>query len=295
MLSTLSHLALWAGLYVVGAVVYMQQVSGAALPPGRAALLAIYAFLTAVAVYLMDRVKLSDRWLDPADRAAQPHRFAFIERHSTRVRSAALILLAAATLLGWAISPLLSALTVGAALGVVVYAGRPRHRRPRVKDILLLKNSYVAAGITAFALTLTLAATLDLPSGLSTLSPTQLHAYALAAVTLFMRVVADAALCDIDDELSDRAHGTHTLPTTVGRGRAWLIAAAMRLAAALALWLIPAGRIDAQPAAHAWAIITIATTAGLWIWRPRRLRERVDGRLFLEACLAWIALRAGPC
>src|SRR4051794_14870771 len=90
--SAASHLALWASLYVTGAVVCFGQVAGigfaVALDQRHAVALA-YAFSTAAAVYLLDRVKVRDRWLDPADREAHPNRHEFLARNAPKVRALA--------------------------------------------------------------------------------------------------------------------------------------------------------------------------------------------------------------
>lgn len=288
-----SHLALWAGLYVVGAVSYVNQVSGMQSGGrGRTALSLVFAGLTAAAVYLLDRVKLRDRWLDPADDASHPARHRFLAARTRRVRWLAAVLLVAGIACGAAVSPVLPVLGVFAVAGVSLYAGRPRHHRPRVKDVLLLKNLYVAAGIAAFALVVGVCA-----APMRVWWPWEgfLRMYglglSLAGLTLAVRVVADAALCDIDDETADREFGTDTLPTRLGRQRAWAVAMGMRLAAAAALWWAPAGN---PPAAHAWAVATLITTFGLRAINPRALRDLVDLRLPFEALGVglWLMARA---
>ncbi|HZK79712.1 MAG TPA: hypothetical protein VFC46_01565, partial [Humisphaera sp.] len=102
LLSTFSHTAVWAGLYLTGAVVCVAQISGIdrLVAPRVKIIAAAFAFCTAVGVYLLDRVKLRDAWLDPADEQANAARFAFISGHAVYVRGAMWLLLATATWLG---------------------------------------------------------------------------------------------------------------------------------------------------------------------------------------------------
>src|SRR4051812_17167999 len=112
MVSAASYLAVWAGVYVTGGVLYVAQVAGlwGAWDRCHAAVLA-YAVLAGTGVSLLDRVKLRDAWLDPADKAAHPGRFGFLERWSARVRILAAVLLTGSVALGWWVSPLLGAVT----------------------------------------------------------------------------------------------------------------------------------------------------------------------------------------
>src|SRR5436305_54265 len=82
----LSYLAVLPAMYVVAAVVCFSQLGGLRIRPSRWLETAVYAFCTAAAVYLFDRVKLAPRFLDPADRAAHPARYAFIEASQTSIR-----------------------------------------------------------------------------------------------------------------------------------------------------------------------------------------------------------------
>ena len=107
-----------------------------------------------------------------------------------------------------------------------------------------------------------------------------------AGALLFVRVCADAGVCDLDDEHADRSDRTATLPTRVGRVAAWNIAAGMRVVIGLALLLVPVG----DPVARQVWGVTIASTVALRVWGPRRLRDAVDGRLALEAVAVWLVL-----
>jgi hypothetical protein len=275
------HLALWAGLYAGAAVVCLGQTAG--VPGWESAWarwdLLVYAWATAAAVYLLDRVKLADRWLDPADAAAHPRRYAFLARRAGRVRGLAAILIAVALAAGARAGWVAPAMCAAAAAGVVLYAGRPRRERPRVKDVLILKNLYVAGGITGFAVLVALLAHgggASLRDGLMA----RPAALAAAAALLLVRVAADAALCDLDDESADRAHRTATLPVWLGRYPAWNAAMALRLLVAAAL-LIPYG--GPARARLLWAAATAASSIALRLWRPARVRDVVDARFAVEA------------
>ena len=281
-----SYLAVWPGLYVAASVLYVQHVVGWATE-GIVWRLLAFALAAAMGVYLLDRVKFRGAWLDPADEAAHPGRYIFIARHAGAVRAFALLLFVVAGVLGWGLSPWLAGMLPAAALGVFAYAGRPRRHRARIKDVLLLKNLFVGAAITGFGVMLSL-----MPAAggsverLIELARDHAAGLVAAAATLLLRVFADAALCDLDDEASDREHGTVTLPTVMGRRPAWLTAMTLRLIAAAALWLTAGG----QAAPRAWAVVTVASTVGLWLYQPARLRDLVDGRFALEAGAVLVVL-----
>lgn len=293
MLAALGHLAVWAGLYVAAAVACAAQLADApgALRPGPL----FFAWSTAVFAYLLDRVKLRDAWLDPADPVAHPHRYAFLHRHLGAVRLLMLLMAGASAAsavmihpYGWIATPLVAA-------GVLIYAGFPRRRRgdngigaapPRPKDIFLLKNAFVGAGIGAFAL-LVVAAAQAGPGRLAEWAVERPLLLALVLSHLVVRVFADAVLCDIDDEPADRRHDTHTLPTRVGRQRAWTVAMVVRLALAASLLVWPVGPWRTR---MVWAIVTGLTTVGLRLANPRAIRDLVDVRFAAEAAGVWVAL-----
>jgi hypothetical protein len=294
-IAALGHLAVWAGLYVAAAVVCCAQLMG--VPLGWRVL--VFAWCTAVFAYLLDRVKARQAWVDPADLVAHPARYEFLWRRAGWVRllMAAIGVISAA--LGWAISPVLATATVLAAAGVMVYAGMPRGRighlresagpplssGARVKDVFVLKNLFVGMGIAGFAVVVVAAAAAgDGVRGLVEWSVERWALVALAASHLVVRVFADAVLCDIDDEASDREHATQTLPTRMGGELAWLIAMWLRLglAASLLAWPVGPWRIRV-----AWALVTAVSTVALRWWRPRRVRDVVDARFAAEAAFVW--------
>ncbi len=279
-----AHLALWAGMYVAAAVVFLAQVTGVdgLVPPGVRIGAAAFAFCTAVGVYLVDRVKVRDRWLDPADAQAHPERFAFLARNSVRVRALAFAMLVGGAVLGFRLHPLLALAPLCAGVGVMVYAGRPRRERPRPKDIVVVKNAYVAGGITGFAAIVVVIGSHP-RAPMDELVPAVIdHASVLVigCLLLAIRVFADAVVCDLDDEEADRAHGTATLPTHLGRARAWDIALGLRIAIAIALALTP---VFPAPARFAWAGVTVVSSVVLRMMSPPRVRDWVDARFAAEA------------
>lgn len=281
--STISETAVLAGLYVTGAAAFCAQVSGLneLMSAKSIGLAAGTVFCTTVAVYLLDRVKARDSWLDPADAQSHPRRHAFVLRHTRTLRIACLLLLLVAGWLGSQLMPFGWALPLIAVGGVMVYAGQPRAARPRPKDILLVKNAYVAAGIAGFAALVTVAAATP-GTGVAAMQDTaNAHAIPLllASAHLSLRVLADAVLCDLDDEHADRRFNTRTLPVHVGRMRAWNTALAIRLGSAAALAAIPL--LPLWPRLG-WAFVTVVSSILLRVTAPSHLRDWVDGRLAVE-------------
>ncbi|MCC6320835.1 MAG: UbiA family prenyltransferase [Phycisphaerales bacterium] len=293
MIRPLAHLAVFAAVYVTAAVVCAAQVVGAAHAPTPGVLL--FAWSTALLAYLLDRIKLRDAWLDPADRDAHPERFAFLFAHRHAARALMLVAAVASAISGWMLHPIAAAGTGATVVGVLVYAGRPRAAggRARVKDRFILKNLFVGAGIAGFAvLIVCLAAERAAGAGRAdcfTLIvppfPPLLIALTLAYLTL--RVYADAVLCDIDDEPADRAHDTRTLPTRIGGEGAWRAAMWLRLALAASLLVWPVGPFAARAA---WAGFSALGTLALRWWRPHRVRDLVDARFGIEAASVWAVL-----
>lgn len=287
-IDAIGHVGAWAGAYCAGASACFVQLAGLGDAPDAPLLLSV--FLAATGAYALDRVKLRDSWIDPADIEAQPERYAFLRAHSRLVRLAALLAIAAAGVIGLTISawaPLASAM---AAVGVVAYAPRPKKHRSRVKDVPWLKNLYVAAGISVFAALAGLAAHIRHEDRSIVGLLTALAAPAvIATLTLLMaRVLVDAALCDLDDEASDARHGTRTFVTLLGPRRLWMLSGLIRLGLiglTLAAWPCP------WRARMVWGGAMVAGTLAVRVRRPRELRDVVDVRFAAEAALATLALR----
>lgn len=265
-------------MYTTGAVLCFAQLTDLPLAiaaPG-------FAFCTAAGVYVLDRAKVRDAWLDPADAEAQPERFAFVHRHRRGLRWMTLGLFVGAAALGERLVAGGAAAPVVAGAGVVVYAGRPRARRSRPKDVFILKGLYVALGITGFAALVTLAGAR--PGGgwgeLASAAAERAAPLGVAGALLAARVFADAALCDLDDERADRRFGTATLPTRFGREPAWRAAYVMRLLVAGALVIAISLPLAAR---LAWAVVTAISTLVLRASSPAHVRDWVDLRLPLES------------
>lgn len=288
-LSVASHLALWPGLYIAGAVGCFAQVAGVdGLATARAQGRALaFAFLTAAGVYILDRVKLRDAWLDPADAAAHPARFAFIARRPFVLRAIVAALLLSATLLGLDLFTGAALLPVLAAIGVALYAGRPRSVHPRPKDILIFKNALVGVGIAAFSAVISVGGSGREIAGMQALALDRWPALAISCLHLAVRVFADAALCDLDDEHADRRFGTATLPVRLGRTSAWNAAMALRIMASLSLLPIPVLPLSAR---LAWGAVTVISSTATRLASPGRLRDWVDARFALEALAVTLIL-----
>ncbi len=293
------HLALWVGLYCAAAAVCFAQVSGKA---ASAAVLWV-AGLTAMSVYLLDRVKLADTWLDPADRAAHPDRFEFLGVRTKPVRAFALILGLIAMGIAARIHPIAISFVPLAGLGVLAYAGLPRKsrhatrtghaplRHKRVKDVLLVKNVAVAASITGFV---GLLVQLDTAapgqgSAIVPMEPRDTIGLVLAAILVFGIVLADAIMCDIDDADADREHGTATIPGRFGTKSTWLVAGGLHVSVC-ALVLFVASDETTAHARQVWAGLVLVSFLLAAVWRPKKLRDLIDARLAILAIIASILL-----
>ncbi|MCA9289052.1 MAG: hypothetical protein KDA05_10735 [Phycisphaerales bacterium] len=272
LLNKASHLAVPLGLYTAAGVVAVAQAAGQ--QPRALWLVGLgFAFCTGTGAYLLDRVKLRDAWADPPDRRAHPARAAFIGRHRHAVRWLIVILTITGGALGALLSWVLVAGLVAMLVGVFVYAGRPRGRRARPKDVLLAKNAFVAVGITGLAS----ATAWSIAGGLGAW-----RGAALAIGHVFVRVLADSVLCDLDDAAADGAFGTETIATRFGAAGAWAVSDGLRLVMGVVMLLVPWG---AWWPRMAWGVATIVSTLGLRTIRPKRVRDWVDLRLPLEAAV----------
>lgn len=217
-----------------------------------------WSVLLALAVYLLDRVKLRDRDFDPADAEADPVRAAWERRHAVGLRAAASA--AAVGALGWGLltSPALVAVVGAALLGGAVYGSIPR--RWRLKDHFLVKNLAVGGSIAALAGVVGLRRGGWPPSG---------HDL-LVLLGLALLVSADAVASDIDDTTSDRRYGTHTVASVFGPRQGWWVFAGLGGVAA-AVWVAAGSTVP--------AVALLATTASLVWWRPAPARLWIDLRL----------------
>lgn len=275
--------ALPVGLYAVGLMLLLDRAYGGGAAPSASAVAVV--FLVASAVYALDRVKLTDARLDPADRDADPERFSFTARHSRSIRAAVVVAFLAAAAVSAGLSVVLPPAVLLGAAAIVIYAGRPADPdRPRPKDLPLLKNLFIAAGLVGFVSVIAL---------LDARRPDPLDPW--AAIDLWLRFVfspgpfavtvaagllvgCDAALCDISDEAADRRWGTRTLPVLIGARRtSWLALAG--LAAASGVWLAA----DASSGVGVAAACLLG--AAVMMLRPHDPRDLIDARLLPCALL----------
>jgi 4-hydroxybenzoate polyprenyltransferase len=289
------HLALFAGLDPAGALLAAAQIGGRAHP--FPALPLACAWATGSSVYLLDRVKLADRFLDRADLAAKPDRFAWIRAHARAVRLFGALLALTALILAALVHPAAAVLVLAGHAAVVAYAHRSADpaRRARPKDILVLKNALVGAGIAFFAVALLALASTGASPGLvpDLLTPAAVADLLVPFVFLSLSITADAALSDIDDVPTDRPFGTRTLPAAAGP-RATILAFLLTnivAGAALAAWAALTDSPPGRGLLYAWAALAPLTALGFALPKPRlarSLRPLIDARLPLLA--AFLAL-----
>ena len=147
-LEPLGDLAVLPAAYVAAAAAMLFLLAGLAIAPEAIAFVGLVAW----SIYLLDRVKWRDAWIDAADSDAHPRRQARLLPHRVRWRWIALASLVVATLLGTRLAPAGSpafaawpaAIPVAAAFGAFLYGGRPRRRLARPKDRIALKTAAVA-------------------------------------------------------------------------------------------------------------------------------------------------------
>ena len=269
----LGHLAAWPTLYVACLVPAIALLAGAPADARRVA----FAALAGWPVFVIDRVKLRARDADPADAESRPERVRFVRARERPMRAAALAACAAAIALGWSIHPALALAPPALLVGVVVYA-RPRSRGFRPKDTPLLKNVLVAGGLVSLA-----GAALAAPGGAGWGLPW------LACGVVFLGVLGDAVLSDLDDEPSDRRHGTRTLAVLFGGRAAFAIGFALVGVSALAGVLgARAGALAPGPSI-AWAVAGPLACLGVLAAPAGRRTDAVDVRLPLAVFAAWLA------
>lgn len=267
------HLAVWPGLYFAGAYASAALLIGSTLSPAPL----VATFAAGMGLYLLDRVKPRDRMLDAADLAAHPARHRFLRRYRHPVRLLAAVLIVGSTVLITCIHPANLALALVGIVGLIVYSAGGASTK-RIKDRLLLKNTMPGLAIASLAVTLAVE---------TALAPTSATSIALLLIALAIIVAADAAVCDLDDESGDRAHGTVTLVVRFGRRSTWTAAlAAHALAAAAILAALPRA---GDPPARLWLALGVGSIGVLWAWNPRRSRDLIDLRLPVISALAWLA------
>jgi len=259
-LARCGDLAIWAGGYQAALVVILAGCLGTTASFDAIA----GVFLLAIAVYLLDRVKPTNAWWDPADVVAHPARAAFLRPHARVVRIAILVTSVASAAFLARVHVSLAIIVIVAHVGVLIYGTLPA--RPRVKDRFIIKNLAVAMSMSALAIVVLL------PDGVSW----RLCMTSIAGVGI---VTADAMLCDIDDATADARFGTKTVPARLALRWTWWTATMLEFAAVCVIIAIHLrfGRVAPGSA----AIITLLpiTTGLLWAISPPRLRDLIDVRL----------------
>ncbi len=235
-LTACGHLAVWAGFYAGGCVLFIEAVVGG---PIRWRPVAIATLLT-MGTYLLDRVGPWPALPDRGDMASVPHRVRFLRRRVPGVRWLAMALLVAALAVALAEGPLAAITVPAAVLGMMAYAHAPG--RHRLKDRLLVKNVSVAVSMAALSTVL-----VAFPRWSAAWEAIRWAPLAIASAAVLLHVCAGAMLCDLDDAQSDARQGTRTLPNTIGAEKTWRCAEALTAAAggflllAVALEIVPAG------------------------------------------------------
>ncbi|MCH2136357.1 MAG: UbiA family prenyltransferase [Phycisphaerales bacterium] len=270
MLGAAGHLAVFAACYVAAQTLMVSLLVGQGVC-WRAIMIAL---LTALGTYLVDRSGPWPGHPDRGDLRAHPKRVRFLRRHAPCVRVTAVTALTAAFLLAvpWGLVATVVPLSV---IGLLCYARWALPGR-RLKDRLWIKNPAVAASITMLAVALAFA------HGQEVATSTAL----IAAGVVLLRVWADAMRCDIDDAESDARQGTRTIANVLGPEAVWRGAISLdTLAAALAL--LTAGALG-WPVAIALAMVPLAMSIVLTVYRPTPIRDLVDATGALSVLIAWL-------
>lgn len=272
----------------MGAYVFFWQIASVGKYPGHWPPLRIDLFigLLATCVYAMDRVKWSDRWMDPADRMSHPDRYAFLQTYAQSIRTGIVLTLTVCLFMAIEVSVWFLWLAFVAILGGFLYAPGPRGSGWRIKDMTGIKNLCVAISIVSFVLLSTLPVG---PIGQATpdLFRQTVHERLLplstTAILLLMRVMSDALLCDIGDAPADRRYGTVTLVHLLGPSHSRYLALGVRV---LICGLILIGSFAPPTVRIAWAGVGIASVLWLISIRDQDLKDRVDASFLLEAVIA---------
>lgn len=282
-LAAAGHLAIWVGLYFAAAY------ASAAILLGRAVQLDPLgaAFCAGVGLYLLDRLKLRDDLLDPADLAADERRHRFLRARRRFLRTLAWVMLGLGTILVVAIHPANALLPPIGVLGVLAYS-RPRESSRRPKDLLVLKNLMPGCAIAGLGVILAVQSPVHATRLFGTPVGAEAFTFALAVcVALALLVAADAMLCDLDDVAADRHAKTSTLPVWRGTKATWRIALlAHAIAGVLAIGV--GWRHGLVLGAAVWALVNLGLTTLLRLARPGQVRDLIDLRLPAATLLVYL-------
>lgn len=281
LVAAIGHLAGWVGLYFAAAY------ASAALLLGRTVQLdpLAAAFCAGVGLYILDRLKLRDALLDPADLATHEQRHRFLRARARPLRILAWGMLAIGTVLVVAIHPANALLPPVGVLGVLAYS-RPHKQRRRPKDYFLLKNLMPGGAIGGLGVILAVQS----PVRGSSLHDSPTGTWALpfigaVLVALVLLIAADAMLCDLDDIAADRASRTSTVPVRGGIKATWRLGLLVHAIAGV-LAVTVGWRHGLAVAAAAWACTNLGLTVLLSMARPGQVRDLIDLRLPAATLLA---------
>lgn len=258
-----SRVGVWSALYVGALAFTGAQLTGIGARPTWGAIWA--CILIGLGVYLLDRVGV--RRVDPADGTPWPTD----ARKRAFLRGTAVTALIAATIFAWretpwfAIAPAIGLATVTAYAGV---AGL------RLKDRVWLKGPVVAVCLTLLGMFASQSHRVMITS----------PSVAFVGIAMFLFVLGDCVLSDLDDFHQDRAAGVGSLVAAHGPRAASVAALAIHVAAgAMALIWSPAS----LPAAI-WAGSLVLTTGLLVASKPVSVRTIVDLRVPTIAVVVWL-------
>ena len=257
------YLAVWPALYLWSVA---SMFAGLADLPRPGAEASIFLMTLAMSVYLVDRVKLADRFLDPADAHTHPARHAWLWKHRVvaRVLAGAGAVVAGAA--GFALHPALAGGPLVGQIAVFAYSGLPPETLShfaRLKDIPLVKNLASSLGLTTIAV-LAVRHMGEPAFALEDFAP---------AGVVALLVFADCMLCDVGDAPGDGLHGTRTIPVLFGTGIGRAAASVLAVAAARWAWgLTP-------DTGSRWGLAVIVSQVVLLVLPGSLIRNWTDLRL----------------
>lgn len=254
------YMSFWSSCYVAACTL----LAGALLETGPLLVPACAAFLIALQVYTMHRLRQA-----MSHSAASTARSRFIIQHRRIMVATTVVSGVAAAIVAWFVHPLAEILVFGAPVGTIVYAiGR---RGKQVRDVMILKNAMVGGSISVLSIGLVLLGSNDMPAWGSVL---------VVGVFLVGVVLVDAMLCDIDDMASDASTSTCTVPRLAGIGRTLLVAdglACILTAGIIAMGsagLVPLGVAVIYPCLLLFSLLVLTPLV-----RPGAWRNAMDLRL----------------
>jgi 4-hydroxybenzoate polyprenyltransferase len=223
----------------------------------------LITFLVIYSIYSLDRVTELD-----ADSLTHPERARFSRRHARLIRGSALAAYALALALagtrgGWSVAVTLLPLAA-LLLYSFPFLPRPVARRvgfSRLKEVLFLKNLWVAGTLTATSTLLAVVVHGGVREGAPLLA---------MAAFLLGRWLVNVILFDVRDEAGDRANGLRTVPVVLGRARTLRLLHGVNALLALLTLAVPLLGL-ARPA---FALLGVSCLyAGAYLWRARSLED----------------------